>query len=185
MQNSPSAHYSAPTKFIHWLTAILVLVAFIFGPGGPEERVYSTARDFERQLHETLGLCVLALALVRIAWQAFDKHPEPPSLARWMTLASNAVQMGLIVLLFVVPLSAVTGAWLEGHALTLLGAVTVPSPLPEWHAIGAVIGEVHGLLGDLILWLAGAHAAAGLFHHYLLRDDVLRTMLPKRISDML
>lgn len=29
-----------------------------------------------------------------------------------------------------------------------------------------------------ILVLAGLHAAAALFHHYVLKDDVLRRMLP-------
>jgi cytochrome b561 len=34
------------------------------------------------------------------------------------------------------------------------------------------------LLGDAIMWIAGLHAAAALFHHFILKDSVLRTMLP-------
>jgi cytochrome b561 len=30
-----------------------------------------------------------------------------------------------------------------------------------------------------VLILAGLHAAAALFHHYVLRDGVLRRMLPR------
>jgi cytochrome b561 len=52
--------------------------------------------------------------------------------------------------------------------------------LAESHALGSRIAEVHTWLGDAILWLAGAHAAAGLYHHYFLKDDVLRSMLPRR-----
>jgi len=58
MQGRTITRYSTPTQVLHWLTAMLVLLAFIYSPGGSEERVYSAARDFERQLHETLGLCV-------------------------------------------------------------------------------------------------------------------------------
>ena len=177
LQNS---RYSAPTQALHWLTAILVLVAFIYGPGGSEAHVYSAARNSERELHETLGLCVLALSVLRVIWRALDIRPEPPSVPRWMSLSAGAVQIALYVLLFAVPLTAISGAWLEGHTLTLLGNVSVPSPLVESHALGAEVAEVHTWLGDAILWLAGAHALAGLFHHYVLKDGVLRSMLPWR-----
>lgn len=183
MESTTITHYSASTQLLHWLTAILVLVAFIYGPGGSEERVYSAARDFDRQLHETLGLCVLALAAIRLLWRAVDKHPATPPVAPWMRLAAGTVQVALYVLLFAVPLSAISGAWLEGHSLTLLGQVAVPPPIAESHKLGATLAEVHTWLGDLILWLAGAHAAAALLHHYLLKDGVLQSMLPHRKAD--
>ena len=68
MKNLSPTRYGRVAQFFHWATAILVLVAFIYGPGGPEQRVYLPVRDFERQLHETLGLCVLALVALRLLW---------------------------------------------------------------------------------------------------------------------
>src|SRR4051794_14895207 len=65
-----AVRYGAFARLLHWATAILVLVAFIYGPGGSEQRVYATAKDFDRQLHETLGIIVLALTLIRLAWRA-------------------------------------------------------------------------------------------------------------------
>jgi cytochrome b561 len=35
-------------------------------------------------------------------------------------------------------------------------------------------------LGSAGYWLIGLHAAAGLFHHYWVRDNTLVRMLPKR-----
>lgn len=182
MEQSKIARYSAPTQLLHWLTAVLVLVAFIYGPGGSEQRVYAPARDFERQLHETLGLSVLTLVVLRLVWRAADNRPEPPLIPRWMSLIADTVQLALYVLLLAVPLTAITGAWLEAHPLTLLGGVVVPPPLAESHALGAKIAEVHAWLGDTILWLAGAHAAAGLYHHFVLKDSVLLSMLPRLSS---
>lgn len=180
MEDRTITRYSVPAQLLHWLTAILVLVAFIYGPGGSEERIYSAARDADRQLHETLGVCVLTLVALRILWRAFDKRPEHPPGPRWMALAASVVQGALYVLLVGVPLTAICGAWLEGRSLTLLAGVLVPSPLPTSHDLGAVIAEIHTWLGDAILWLAGAHALAGLGHHYVLKDGVLRSMLPGR-----
>ncbi|MDR3374504.1 MAG: hypothetical protein P4L98_12325, partial [Ancalomicrobiaceae bacterium] len=37
---------------------------------------------------------------------------------------------------------------------------------------------IHPLLGDAIIWIAGLHAVAALFHHFILKNDVLKTMLP-------
>ena len=69
--------YSGLARALHWATAILVLIAFIYGPGGSEQRVYSAARDFDRQLHETLGPRVFALVVARIVWRLVDTRPEP------------------------------------------------------------------------------------------------------------
>jgi len=42
--------YRGVTQALHWITAILVVAAFTYGPGGNEQRVYSAARDFDRRL---------------------------------------------------------------------------------------------------------------------------------------
>ena len=69
----------------------------------------------------------------------------------------------------------------EGAPLTLLGGLRVEqlstiansalAPLADW-------GDVHSLLGDAIIWLAGLHAVAAIFHHVKLKDNVLASMLP-------
>jgi cytochrome b561 len=177
-----SERYGATAQALHWVTAILVLAAFIYGPGGSEERVYSAASDFDRQLHETLGLCVFALVAMRVLWRAVDKSPDSPQAPRWMAITGKATQMALYVLLFAVPVTAVTGAWLEGHPLTFLAGVEIASPLALSRDAGATIASIHTWLGDAILWLAGFHALAALYHHFFLKDGVLASMLPRWIG---
>ena len=86
MPAASSTEYGGVAKAFHWITAILVLVAFIYGPGGPEDRVYSASRDFDRQLHETLGITVLLLSTARLLWRAVDKRPDLPQVPLWMGL---------------------------------------------------------------------------------------------------
>jgi cytochrome b561 len=166
------------TIALHWIIAILVIAAFSLGPGGSEQKVYSAAKDFERQVHEVLGLSVLTLTVVRLAWRALARAPAAPPMPRWMSLAGRATHVALYVLLVAVPLTAVAGAWLEGHDLTLGILGNIPPPIAEHHALGKKIAKVHEYLGDTIVWLAGFHAAAGFFHHFFLGDGVLRAMLP-------
>lgn len=175
---STRLRYGAVAQALHWATAILVVVAFTYGPGGSEQRVYSAARDFDRQLHETLGLSVLAVVAVRLAWRTVDAPPDDPSVPAWMRSVSKVVQRTLYALLVLVPLTAICGAWLEGHPLTLLGGVRVEPLIGEAHSAGSAVASIHTWLGEAILWVAGVHAAAALFHHFVLRDGVLRAMLP-------
>ena len=179
MEYTPPARYGISAQTLHWLTAILVLVAYIYGPGGSEEHIYAAARDFDRQLHETLGLSIFVLTFVRLLWRAVDSRPSAPQVAAWMNIAAKVVQISLYVLLFALPLTAITGVWLEGHELTLLGGIHFAPWFAKSHGLGATIADIHGWLGDIIIWLAGVHAGAGLFHYYVLKDEVLRSMLPR------
>lgn len=177
---SRPAGYGGAALAFHWVSAVLVVVAFTLGPGGSEARVYSAAKDFDREWHEVLGLTVLSLTLIRLAWRSFAGTPKLPPSARWMHLSSRVVQGLLYGLLLAVPLSAITGAWLEGHPLTLGVLGEIAPLLPKNESLGHNVAEIHTWLGDAILWLAGLHAAAALFHHFVLRDDVLWAMLPGR-----
>ena len=129
MHDRSMTHYASVAQAFHWATALFVLIAYLYGPGGSEQRVYSVARDFDRQMHETLGLWVFPLVLLRVLWRMIDRRPDPLELPRWMDMAAKAVQAALYLLLFAIPISAVAGAWLEGHSLTLLAGVQIPSLL--------------------------------------------------------
>ena len=99
-------------------------------------------------------------------------------MSRWMGLAAKIVQGLLYVLLFAVPLSAILGAWLEGHPLAYLGGLEVAAPFAASHDLGVTIATIHTWLGDAILWVAGLHAVAALYHQFVLKDGVLASMLP-------
>jgi cytochrome b561 len=174
--------YGSAAIAIHWLTAVLVVAAYVMGPGGTEQRVYAPANDLDREIHEAIGLAVLALTLLRLAWRAYAPPPRLPSPTLWMLRLSKLVHGLLYALLLAAPLTAIAGAWLEGHPLTLGILGNVLPLIPENHALGESVAKVHTILGDTIVWLAGFHAAAALFHHFFLRDTVLAAMLPARFS---
>ena len=167
------------SQVFHWLMAIIVLAAFLYGPGGSEQRVYSVAKDFDRRLHETLGVCVFVLVVLRLIWRTMAARPEPPQVARWMGLAADAAHWGLYLLMFALPLTAISGAWLEAHPLTLIGGTDIAPWLAQSHDLGKRLATAHTWLGDAIMWLAGLHALAALYHHVLLKDGVLLAMLPR------
>src|SRR5262249_11045686 len=117
--------------------------------------------------------------VVRVLWRMAETRPEPPQGARWMKVTRKAVEWALYVLLFAVPVTAIAGAWLEGHPLTLLAGLAIP-PLPMLTPNARLsIASHHTWLGDLIIWIGGFHALADLYHHFVVKDTALISMLPR------
>ena len=172
--------YGAVAQVFHWLTAILVVTAYFMGPGGSEQRVYSSAVDFTRQTHETLGITVFALVLVRLLWRLVDTAPEDPPMKPWLRYSAKLVHVVLYVLVITAPVSAIAGAWLEGHPLTVWGFGNIGPMLAPAHDLGLSLADLHATLGNIMLWVAGLHAVAALFHHFFLHDSVLVSMMPGR-----
>jgi cytochrome b561 len=179
MEQRAATRHDGISQALHWGTAVLVVWAFTDGPGKPGPRVYLPSHDFERQLHETLGLCVLALVVVRILWRKSATRPAPREGARWMDVAAKATHWTLYALLFAVPATAIIGAWLEGHPLTFLGGLAIPTPFSAAPDAGRTIGHLHTWLGDAIIWVGAFHGLAALYHHVVLRDSALVSMLPR------
>jgi cytochrome b561 len=173
-----NSRYGAVAQLFHWATVALVGTAYILSPGGREVRIYSAAMDGLREWHESVGLLLFALVLLRVVWRLFTVTPEGAPMPAWMRTSATAVRWGLYALLFAIPGTAIAGAWLEAHPLTILGIGDIAPMLAPAHDFGASLAYIHTVLGNLILWLAGVHAAAALFHHYVLRDGTLRAMLP-------
>ena len=73
--------------------------------------------------------------------------------------------------------TAALGTWLEGLPVTFPGFDIAPQ-IARAHGLGQLIIVVHTTLGNVILWVAGVHAAAALFHHFYLRDGVFKSMVP-------
>ena len=59
-----------------------------------------------------------------------------------------------------------------------LGLILIPSPFGVDQPLGEAMKTVHLTLAVTLLALVSIHALAALYHHFVLRDDVMRRMLP-------
>lgn len=164
--------YGLVAQALHWVTAILVLTAWLIAG------TWRGNNSYLLTLHQTLGFAVFILVLVRLVWRWFDKRPTTPAIPSIMAFASRVTQWLLYALLFAVPATAIAGPWLEGHSITVYGIGAIGPFLTTSRSLGHEILDIHQLLGTTIIWVAGLHAAAAIFHHVFLKDRVLRQMLP-------
>jgi cytochrome b561 len=169
--------YGATAQLFHWLTALFVVAVYIVSVGGSETRVYSPANDFSRGLHEFLGMSIFALTLVRVCWRAIVSPPKGPKMPAWMRLGAKLGHWTIYALLVLVPVTAILGAWLGGHPLTLLVMGNIQPWFPQSRQLGLALANIHGWLGEVLIYFAGLHAAAALYHHFWRRDTVLQSLL--------
>ena len=71
---------------------------------------------------------------------------------------------------------ALANVWARGDVIYNLFAI--PALDPGNRALRHLIGDWHSLAANAIMIVTALHAVAALFHHYVLRDAVLRRMLP-------
>ena len=186
MNQTLQRRYDPLSQLLHWVTAIVVTIAFTLGPGGFGRLMRQGVDPATRSdivWHESLGILVLVLTVLRLAWVVLRPPAPQFAMAGWMHLTARLMNIALWVLLFALPATAFLALGSEHHPLTLLGGVRIDEmPVIANSAIAAWAdwGEVHKVLGDTLMWLAGLHAAAALFHHAVLKDGVLSAMLPQR-----
>lgn len=174
------SRYDLGFQILHWAMALVILtawaVAIVMGdmPRGPDKVQMIL-------FHKSLGVTVIALLLLRIVWRAASPPPAPSVQGGpWLHRAAAAGHLALYALMLAVPVVGVALSQAEGRAVTAWGLVTLPTLLGENKELAHTLEELHEVLGNGILALAGLHAAAALVHQYVLKDGVLSRMLPGR-----
>jgi cytochrome b561 len=172
------ARWGAVAQAFHWLIAILIVAQGAIGLIMVELGMTPTkVKVFA--LHKSIGLTILGLALLRLAWRAAQRVPRDPPMPCWQRIAARASHFLLYALILVLPISG----WLFNSAanfpLEWFGLVHVPS-LTQGYAprLKAWALDAHVSLFWILAGVVAVHVAGALWHHLVQRDDVLLRMLP-------
>jgi len=179
--------YGAIPQAMHWLTVIMVVIAWSLGTfgdvlpkGGP--------RATGLFLHISAGLAILAMLLARVTWRVADPSPPPEAtefgawMGVWMDPAARIAHYTLYALLVAVPVAGIMLQFARGDGVPLLGLAEIPSPWIKDRAFARNVKSVHEILAHALVILAAFHAAAALIHHWVFRDRTLVRMLPRSRS---
>jgi cytochrome b561 len=161
---------------LHWLTAALVITQFALA-----ELWEFTSRPTRHLMivtHMSLGIILTAVLIVRIAWRLVPGHQVRAVASGWVELASKVVHYLLYGLLAAEAVLGFVLRWSGSEAMSFFGLLIPPPFAPLSREAHHLVNEVHEWIGWAIIMLAIGHALAALFHHYVLRDDVLWRMLP-------
>lgn len=168
--------YSLPVIALHWVHVGLIIALVAIGwmmtdlPKGQE-------RSAAYALHKSLGLCALALILMRFAWRRFQTPPAPSAqLLPWERWLSVAVHRALYALLLLVPLAGYLSASFTKYPMKWFGVVLPSVAWPD-ETLNAFFSVLHKGAVWALMFLLFLHVAAAL-QHALRRDGVMSRMLP-------
>jgi len=177
-----AVRYRKIVMWIHWITAILVVMQVIIGftfhdmPRGPD-------RAFVFAWHKTWGALILLLALIRLAVRLMNPPPpypsDQPQWKRFVAVWSHRLFYILLIALPLTGLIAVSDGAKDGLVQLQLG-LAIPAVPGVSEDMGEASGEVHEVLVWTTLGLLGLHVLAALYNQFIDRGPIAGRMWPFR-----
>jgi superoxide oxidase len=176
--NSTRGVFDRATRFMHWLTAGLVLSAFVLA-FSIDLATSRSAHVAFLQLHRSVGLTVWLLTMFRLAWRHFAKYPDwPGEMSQSMRVAAAASEYALYALLLAQPILGLLQTNAHGDRVNLFFIGQLPALIEKDPLLAHRLLTAHKAVGLTLLALIVLHVSAALFHHLWRRDDTLTAMLP-------
>lgn len=171
-------NYSKGLKFFHWLIALIVICMLggsFFLDDLPKPYI-STAF----MIHKSFGITVLVLMLLRLYWLKHTGRPQlPPSMPAWEKFLSRFVQYSLYFFLIIQPLSGWIMSVAANRIPSYFGLIELPFPgISSDKGLATFMETCHIIIAWIIIGLLVLHVAGALKHHFINKDNVLRSMLP-------
>lgn len=191
----PAERYTAVAQAFHWLLALALIGIVVMGLAMAHAPLAPATKFKLFQLHKSVGITILMLAVLRLLWRVTH---QPPPLPAEMPAIEKAGAYGAHAVLYLLMI----GLPLVGWALVSISPFNLPTVLyglVPWPHIAVLSGLsratktawepvfalVHAYGAYLLIAVVGLHVLAALRHHFLLGDDILRRMLPGRRSTSL
>jgi cytochrome b561/polyisoprenoid-binding protein YceI len=173
-----SSRYTVVAIALHWAMAALLLFMIWLGWNMEDN-------EARFQLHKSIGITILFLALARLAWRFVNPPPPlPEGMPKIEKTASHAVHIAFYALMIGIPL----GGWLMVSvspfqvSTVLYGVLSWPHlPFTEGlrgETLYGIVEFFHSKGAWVIIALLALHVAGAIKHEIGAEDGVLKRMLP-------
>ena len=174
-----AVRYGFVAQGLHWIIAGLVVVQVTLATIADDlpvglEKLILMAR------HKSVGITILALAVIRLVWRIIDRPPPPPPMPRWQHTSSRLTHAAFYVLLFAMPVSGWLMSSASNYPVSWFGLLQLPDFVRPDEGLKDLLEDVHETLAKALIALAVLHVVAALKHQFIDRDGLLMRMLPWR-----
>ncbi len=179
MLANTTTRWGVIAQLFHWLMAFAILGAGAVG-------MYMTSLAASPQkfqiyaLHKSVGLVLLGLVALRLAWRFANPTPKlPPHTPIFQRKVAAATHVALYGFMAAIPFTGYLMHSASSIPFKLFGVWTVPKLFAEPNQeILKAAKMAHEWLFIALLVLVALHIAAALKHHFVNRDDILKRMVP-------
>jgi len=170
--------YSIVARTFHWLTAALVLTSMPIGILMATFDLGGAVEDPMYHLHRSIGAVVLVLTIVRLIYRL--GHPAPPlpaDMPAWQQATALATHWGLYALLIAQPIVGWIATSAYRAPVLFFWLFDLPPIWREDRPFSEAMFVVHRSMGIFIATLICVHIGAALYHHFILKDGILKRMV--------
>jgi cytochrome b561 len=171
--------YRPFARALHWTTALIVLGMIPAGIVMLQPGLDRPVQNLLFMVHKNMGVVVLLLVLVRLAYRAaYPPPPLPRSVPDWQRRVSGLTHALLYAVLLVMAVSGYVRVVAGGFPLEWWDALGVPRLVPRSDALAGAAKTVHWAAHYAIIALVILHVGAALYHALIKRDGILGRMWP-------
>jgi cytochrome b561 len=169
--------YGTTAKVFHWLIVALLLVQYPLGWLMPD--IHRNMKPGEGMIfHISIGLVILTLIVLRLAWRL--THPVAPdsSLPAWQRVGAEAMHWLLYALVLATTITGWLFASFRGWPVSFFYLMPMPMLSSGNPDAGKMIDGWHQVMEWSLLVMIGLHVAVALIHLFIYRDRIMQRMLP-------
>lgn len=173
----PAPRYTGTAMTLHWLVALLVFCNIYLGIHMVGLHV-SPAKLRLYSYHKWVGVTLLALAILRLAWRAGHRPPPDLPMPAWQRVVAHSTHGLMYLLLLLVPLAGWTYSSAAGFPVVYLKLWRLPDLVDKNAALAERLKFSHAALASVLCALVLLHIMGAVKHQWLDRDGLMRRMWP-------
>jgi cytochrome b561 len=169
-----AAEYAVTQKLLHWIIFGLIAAQYAVGSIMPHIGK-NTPNAGWVNAHLSIGAAILFFIVVQLGFRLARPVALLPA-PKWQRQLAYATHGTLYVLILVMCVLGWAAACDRGWTVYLFGVIPLPALAPKGTAWAHSAGDVHDVLLYVLLVPIALHIAAALYHHYVVKDGLIRRM---------
>ena len=176
MLKNTLSSYGLITKLFHWFIGIAIVGLLVIGFIMVSICHQPISGSYIVCIKQT-GVLVLFLVSLRVLWRLINVKLElPADLPLWQKLASKFTHFLLYIFMFLMPVSGILMSRFGGHEINIFNLFLIP-PLEKSPVLASFFNNLHGVSAFVFAALIVLHISAGLYHHFVRKDNLLIRMI--------
>ena len=181
LKNTPNS-FGPIAKTFHWVIALSIIgmltVGFIMADMEP-----SLTKTTLVGLHKSTGALILLLVILRFTWRVWNPVPQlPRSLNPWHHRLAKLSPLALYTFMFLMPLSGIALSQAAGYPINIYDMFALPMFLSKNPDLSKTAAMIHKYGAFTFIGVLTLHVSAAFYHHFILKTNILKRMLPNWFS---